>query len=234
MQLLWERDSWKNYWRQTVSDRGKRRESRQRKAENEAEISEELSGRLSRRDRRDNNDELDSEDSNPELPETIERDHAARLGGQAPVRESSSRGSSTGAALQKAGHKNSYSSTQPKIKQALRGVKKSAESTGHAFKSICKWFFHASVFAHTVESEYFQPMINVVANTGPNFKASSRHDIYGRGLEGEVEELHQWVESFKHIWMERGCTIICDGWIGTTKKSVINFFVYYTEGTIFV
>ncbi|MQL77019.1 hypothetical protein Taro_009416, partial [Colocasia esculenta] len=42
---------------------------RQRRAENEAEISQEFSGRMSRRATRDDDDELDSEDSDPELIE---------------------------------------------------------------------------------------------------------------------------------------------------------------------
>ncbi|MQL83089.1 hypothetical protein Taro_015582 [Colocasia esculenta] len=61
------------------------RESRQRRAENNVEISEELSGRLSRRGRRDNDDETGSEDSDPELTEAVERERTARLRGKAPM-----------------------------------------------------------------------------------------------------------------------------------------------------
>ncbi|MQL90937.1 hypothetical protein Taro_023536 [Colocasia esculenta] len=162
------------------------RDSRQRRAENNAEISEELSGRLSRRGRRDNDDETGSEDSDPELTEAVERERAARLRGKAPVRSGS-----IDAAPHRAGPMDNYvfrrqSSTQPKIKQVLRGVKKSAESAGHAFKSVP---------AHAAQSEYFQPMLDAVADAGPGFKAPSRHDIYERGLQGE--SLHKFKNELK-------------------------------------
>ncbi|MQL83307.1 hypothetical protein Taro_015785 [Colocasia esculenta] len=79
------------------------RDSRQRRAENNAEISEELSGRLSRRGMRDNDDETGSEDSDPELTEAVERERAARLRGKAPVRSGS-----TDAAPHKAGPMDNY------------------------------------------------------------------------------------------------------------------------------
>ncbi|MQL78363.1 hypothetical protein Taro_010794 [Colocasia esculenta] len=48
------------------------RGGRQRRAENEAKISRELSGGMSRRATRDDDDEPGSEDSNPELTEAVE------------------------------------------------------------------------------------------------------------------------------------------------------------------
>ncbi|MQM07544.1 hypothetical protein Taro_040388 [Colocasia esculenta] len=75
-----------------------KRESRQRKVENEAEISEESSTRLSRRDRKDDDDEFGSEDSYPELTEAVEHEHATRSRGKALKGGSGSRGS-TAAAL---------------------------------------------------------------------------------------------------------------------------------------
>ncbi|MQM07480.1 hypothetical protein Taro_040321 [Colocasia esculenta] len=70
-----------------LSQRG----GRQRRAENEAEISQELSSRMSRRATRDD-DESDSEDSDPELTKTVERE----------------RRGNTGTTLQRAGPMDSY------------------------------------------------------------------------------------------------------------------------------
>ena len=108
-------------------------------------------------------------------------------------------------------------------------MKATAEAASHAFKNIVKWFLHAGVPAHTASSPYFQTMIDAIAEAGPDLKAPSLRDIYGCGLEGEVAELKQWVDSSKLIWKQRGCTLMCDGWTGTTRKSMINFLVYCTE-----
>ncbi|MQM01665.1 hypothetical protein Taro_034423 [Colocasia esculenta] len=132
------------------------KESRKLRAQNEAKINEELLGRFSRRARRDNDDEPGSENSDPELTKIVERKHATRARGKTLV-DSWSRGS-TCTDPQRASPIDSYvlrkqSSTQPKIKQALRGV---------------------GVPAHAAESEHFQPMFDVVADARPGFKAPSR------------------------------------------------------------
>ena len=77
-------------------------------------------------------------------------------------------------------------------------------------------------------------MLDAVAEHGPGLKAPTRRYIYGEGLDFEVAELHKWIEGFKRVWKERGCTLMCDGWTGTTRKAMINFLVYCTEGTIFL
>ena len=35
-------------------------------------------------------------------------------------------------------------------------------------------------------------------------------------------------------WKTYGCTIMCNGWIGLTKLSIINFMVYLKGSTIFL
>jgi Protein of unknown function (DUF 659) len=123
---------------------------------------------------------------------------------------------------------------QPSIKQAMKGVKATAAAAKHAVKNIVKWFLHAGVPAHTASSPYFQTMLDSIGEAGPGLKAPSPRDIYGKYLDEEVKELKDWVDSFKTVWMARGCTLMCDGWTGTTRKSMINFLVYCSEGTIFM
>ncbi|MQM16703.1 hypothetical protein Taro_049662 [Colocasia esculenta] len=83
------------------------KESRQRRPENEAEISEELSGRLNKRARRDDDDEPGSEDLDLELTKAIEHERATRLRGKTPIGGSGSRGN-TDATPQRAGPMDSY------------------------------------------------------------------------------------------------------------------------------
>ncbi|MQM17748.1 hypothetical protein Taro_050725 [Colocasia esculenta] len=126
------------------------------------------------------------------------------------------------------------SSKQLNIKYALKGVKATAASAKHAVKNIVKWFLHAGVPTHTTSSPYFQTMIDSIGEVGPGLKAPTPKDIYGKHLKEELAETKEWVASFKAIWMARGCTLICDGWTETTRRSMINFLVYCSEGTVFI
>ena len=46
--------------------------------------------------------------------------------------------------------------------------------------------------------------------------------------------MEDYVNLQRDKWKTYGCIIICDGWIGPTKLSIINFMVYCKESTIFL
>ncbi|XP_043813655.1 uncharacterized protein LOC122723833 isoform X2 [Manihot esculenta] len=45
--------------------------------------------------------------------------------------------------------------------------------------------------------------------------------------------MKKYIASFDGIWKERGVTIMCDGWSGPTRMSIVNFLVYSNRGTMF-
>ena len=49
-----------------------------------------------------------------------------------------------------------------------------------------------------------------------------------------VDEVRKLVESYKEVWMETECTLMVDGWIDRSRRTVINFLVYCPKGTIFL
>ena len=50
----------------------------------------------------------------------------------------------------------------------------------------------------------------------------------------EVEEIEGYVNEARQTWIEKGCTIMADGWTGPTKLSIINFMVYSGGKTVFL
>lgn len=46
--------------------------------------------------------------------------------------------------------------------------------------------------------------------------------------------MNKYVAQIKPMWKTYGCTIICDGWTGATKLSIINFMVYCKGKTVFL
>ena len=46
--------------------------------------------------------------------------------------------------------------------------------------------------------------------------------------------MEDYVNLQREKWETYGCTIMCDGWTGPTKLSIINFMVYSKGSTIFL
>ena len=62
----------------------------------------------------------------------------------------------------------------------------------------------------------------------------SPYEIKNKYLDMEYKDM----EEYENIQMEKcetyGCTIMCDGWTGPMKLSIINFMVYSKGNTIFL
>ena len=50
----------------------------------------------------------------------------------------------------------------------------------------------------------------------------------------QVKDMNKYVAQIKPMWKTYGCTIMCDGWTGPTKLSIINFMVYCKGKTVFL
>ncbi|CAN6585860.1 unnamed protein product [Malus baccata var. baccata] len=50
----------------------------------------------------------------------------------------------------------------------------------------------------------------------------------------EYKDIGEYVNKLRSKWETNGCTIMCDGWTGPTRLSIINFMVYSKGKTIFL
>ena len=50
----------------------------------------------------------------------------------------------------------------------------------------------------------------------------------------KYKDMEAYVNLQREKWETYGCIIMCDGWIGPTKLSIINFRVYSKGSTIFL
>ena len=55
----------------------------------------------------------------------------------------------------------------------------------------------------------------------------SSYEIKNKYLDMEYNEMNEYVDGFKTKWETYGCTIMCDGWTGPTRLSIINFMVFF-------
>ncbi len=69
---------------------------------------------------------------------------------------------------------------------------------------------------------------------GPGVPFPSPYEIKNTYLEMEYKEIKEYVDIQREKWKTYGCTIMCDGWTGPTKLSIINFMVYSKGSTVFL
>ena len=62
----------------------------------------------------------------------------------------------------------------------------------------------------------------------------SPYDIKNKYLDIEYKDMDDYVNLQREKWKTYGCIIMCDGWTGPTKLSIINFMVYCKWSTIFL
>ena len=65
-------------------------------------------------------------------------------------------------------------------------------------------------------------------------EALSSYEIKNKYLDKEYKDMEDYVNLQMDKWKTYGCTIMCDGWTGPTKLSIINFMVYCKGSTIFL
>ena len=65
-------------------------------------------------------------------------------------------------------------------------------------------------------------------------EAPSPYEIKNKYLDMEYKDMEDYVNLQREKWKTYGCAIMCDGWTGPMKLSIINFMVYCKGNTIFL
>ncbi|XP_016177856.1 uncharacterized protein LOC107620162 [Arachis ipaensis] len=92
----------------------------------------------------------------------------------------------------------------------------------------------ASVPFNAVNSAYYQPMIDAIANIGAGYKGPNFDRVCGYLLSKLVEDVKKIIERYREIWKQTRCTIMADGWTDCCRRTLINFLVYCPKETIFL
>ena len=81
-----------------------------------------------------------------------------------------------------------------------------------------------------------QPLTNfpLIIYVGMSIESPSQYEIKSKYLEMKYKDMEAYVNIQRKKLETYGCTIMCDGWIGPTKLSIINFMVYSKGSTIFL
>ncbi|KAM1202958.1 hypothetical protein ACFX2J_018836 [Malus domestica] len=69
---------------------------------------------------------------------------------------------------------------------------------------------------------------------GVGVQPPTPYEIRNKYLDMEYKDIGEYVNKLRSKWKTNGCTIMCDGWTGPTRLSIINFMVYSKGKTIFL
>ncbi|XP_074587443.1 uncharacterized protein LOC141843279 [Curcuma longa] len=119
-------------------------------------------------------------------------------------------------------------SKQTRIDDAYTKEKK--KSIG---KSIAKFFHFNQIPPNAANNTYYRSMVSNIQKSGPGIQPPTAYEIAGPYLDEQVEEIKTWILSCKKQWSLYGITLMCDGWTGPTRMSIINFLIYCNRKVIF-
>ena len=103
-----------------------------------------------------------------------------------------------------------------------------------AWECIARWSCDAYIPFNATNYSYYQPIIDDIASSGPDFKGPSFHDIKGPLLRNEVQRIDEYLKEFKQSWSRTGCTIMSDGWTDGKSRTIIDFPFACSKGTMFL
>ncbi|XP_042490145.1 uncharacterized protein LOC122070102 [Macadamia integrifolia] len=119
-------------------------------------------------------------------------------------------------------------SKQLKIKEMWEDMK------AYVGEAVSKWMLFHSIPTNATTGPYHQPMLDAMAEAGPGIKGPTTYEVMNVYLPKEKADLKAYIDELKVTWKSYRVTIMCDGWTGPTRKSIINFMVYCDGRTIFL
>nr|XP_025616612.1 uncharacterized protein LOC112708904 [Arachis hypogaea] len=74
-----------------------------------------------------------------------------------------------------------------------------------------------------INSAYYQPMIDAIANMDAGYKGPNFGRVRGYLLSKLVEGVKKMIEQYREIWKRTGCTIMADGWTDRLTDNAANY-----------
>lgn len=100
--------------------------------------------------------------------------------------------------------------------------------------AIGRFFYDVGLPLDSVNSVYFQPMVNAIASNGSGLVGPTSHDLRGWILRDSLEEVKNNVDQCKRSWARTGCSVLVEEFSSEKGRRLVNFLVHSTEGTMFL
>eukprot|EP00253_Pinus_taeda_P022485 PITA_22485 len=126
--------------------------------------------------------------------------------------------------VERAGH-----GAQPGIKSFVKKKKQEADRV----MGRCIFWSDLSL-SITKTNPFWQPMCDAIAVVGPRYKSATYEELRGPILQVEKQDINSRLAELKKTWEVTGCTVMFDGWIDRKGRTLLNFSVHCSKGTMFI
>ncbi|XP_061374524.1 uncharacterized protein LOC133316764 [Gastrolobium bilobum] len=99
---------------------------------------------------------------------------------------------------------------------------------------VADFFYANAIPFNVIKSDEFRKMCDSIGRYGVGYDPSSYHDIRVKLLNKKYALTKELIEEHKHHWEKVGCSIMTDGWTNQRRRTIINFLVNNTMGTVFI
>ena len=121
-----------------------------------------------------------------------------------------------------------------KMTQTTMNAAYKKETRERACSLISRWMYNAAIPFNAVTYPSFQPMIEASGQYGVGMKEPSIYEVRVTHLKKELELTKNSMEDHEMEWKNNGCSIISDGWTDRKERTLVNFLVNYSKGTMFM
>ena len=108
------------------------------------------------------------------------------------------------------------------------------EAREKACSLIARWMNEAAIPFNAVMYPSFQPMIEAIGQYGVGMKGPSIHEVRVTHLKKELELTKDFMKDHEMEWKKNGCSIMSNGWIDRKERTLVNFLVNCSKGTMFL
>jgi Protein of unknown function (DUF 659) len=103
-----------------------------------------------------------------------------------------------------------------------------------AYRAIMRMIYVESLPLSLVKSLYFKEAIEECIKYGLGLKLLTYHKVRVTFLKEEVKDIHSMLDRYKKEWAKTGCTLMSDGWTDGRSRSITNFLVNSSMGSVFL
>ncbi|RVW73543.1 hypothetical protein CK203_062078 [Vitis vinifera] len=107
------------------------------------------------------------------------------------------------------------------------------EARERACTLITRWMYEAAIPFNAVTYPSFQP-IEAIGQYGVGMKGPTFHEVRVTNLKKELALTKDLMKDHMVEWGKNGCSIMSDGWTDRKERTLVNFLVNCSKGTMFM
>ncbi|XP_059667593.1 uncharacterized protein LOC132313007 isoform X2 [Cornus florida] len=101
-------------------------------------------------------------------------------------------------------------------------------------KQLARWMYDAGISFDAVNYDSFPIMIEAIGQYGPGMKPPTYHEVRDSLLKKELEHTQNLMKVHEEDWVRNGCSIMVDVGKDKRERTIINFLVNCSKGTMFI